>query len=128
MNTKLLTLTLLYSGLLILLGVIGYFATGSQSVTALIPTFFGIVVLLVALIMRRLTQPTTTGWVLLALALIGIAATASGVPKAIQYLGDIEIARPAAAISQAVMAVVSLIFAVAYFFTTRKPSNPPAAQ
>lgn len=113
------TLTILYSGLLILLGLVGYFATGRQSVTALIPAFFGIAVLVVVLIVGRVADSQTLRWTFIVLCAVGLIATVSGIPKVLQLLGGGEVARPAAAVSQALMAATSLIFGLAAFM--RKP-------
>ncbi|GAB4320030.1 MAG: hypothetical protein Kow0074_10040 [Candidatus Zixiibacteriota bacterium] len=113
------TLTILYSVLLGLLGVIGYLITGRQSITALIPTFFGLAVLLVMFIVGRLAGPPTMRWTFIVLCAIGFAATLSGLPKIFQLLGGGEVARPAAAISQTIMAVISLVFGLAAFI--KKP-------
>lgn len=114
-------LTYGYAAVLILLGLIGYFATGRQSVTALIPAFFGVLVLVLSMVVGRLSGPGVLRWTLIILAVVGFGATVGGIPKVIQLIGGSEIARPPAAISQAVMAVVSLIVAVMAFL--QKPGS-----
>ncbi len=114
-------LTYAYIGILVLLGLIGYFATGSQSVTALIPAFFGVVVFVVFVAVSRLAGPAALKWTLIALAVVGFAATVSGIPKVIQLIGGGEVARPAAVISQAVMAVVSFLYGLMVVLSGRSP-------
>ncbi len=98
-----------YAVSLILLGVIGYFVTGLQSVTALIPAFFGIIVILILLVFIRFTKPKVTFWILVVFSLIGFIATVKGVPKVFELLQSNDIQRPAAVISQSIMAVLSII-------------------
>ena len=101
-----------YAISLILLGVIGYFVTGSQSVTALIPAFFGIVVLLILLIFGRFTKPKITLWILIVFSLIGFIATVKGVPKVFELLQGNDIQRPAAVISQTIMTGLSIVTSI----------------
>jgi len=128
MKEKVSRLTLGYVAALIFLGVIGYFATGRQSVTALIPAFFGVVVWVVALILARSSNPTPYVWTMLIIGIVGIAATISGVPKAISMLTGETIARPAPAISQSIMAMISVAYAaiIALTCTRNKPSRRAA--
>ena len=104
--------TWIYVGALLLLGLIGYLATGMQSITALIPAFFGIVVIIVMLLFARLARPSMSAWILLILAVVGLLATIGGIPKVVGLLMGQETARPAAVISQSIMALVSLVFGV----------------
>jgi hypothetical protein len=111
-------LTYMYAGILVVIGLVGYFATGRSSVTALIPAFFAIVVLVVHFAVGKLAGPTALRWTLIALAVVGTAATVGGIPKVISLMSGGEVARPAAAISQAIMAIVSLSLAILLVFKT----------
>lgn len=115
------SLTYAYIGILVLLGLIGYFTTGSQSVTALIPAFFGVVVFIVFLTVSGLAGPSALKWTMVVLAVVGFAATVSGIPKVIQLLGGGEVARPAAVISQTIMAVVSFVYGLLIVLSGRSP-------
>jgi hypothetical protein len=113
---------------LILLGLIGYFATGAVSVTALIPAFFGIVLALLGWLARDDKRRKLVMHIAVVVGLLGFAGSVSGIPKLIRMLGGAEIARPAAAVSQSVMAVLTGIFVVLCvksFIDARR--NPPAA-
>jgi hypothetical protein len=105
-------ITFAYAGLLIALGVLGYFFTGRQSITALIPSFFGIVVLIAMMVLRSLASPPILKWVMIGLAVIGLLATMGGIPKVVTMLTGGAVARPAAAVSQAIMAVLSFVYGV----------------
>jgi hypothetical protein len=113
---------------LILLGLIGYFATGAVSVTALIPAFFGIVLALLGWLARDDKRRKLVMHIAVVVGLLGFAGSVSGIPKLIRMLGGAEIARPAAAISQSVMAALTGVFivlCVKSFIDARR--NPPAA-
>lgn len=98
--------TILFGSLLILLGLIAYFATGSQSITALIPTFFGIPVLLLGVVARNEKWHKHAMHVTLVLALLGLIGSFSGIPKTIALIGGDDILRPQAAITQTIMALL----------------------
>lgn len=98
--------------ILIALGVIGYFATGRQSVTALIPAFAGALFLIVGLIARNPGARKHAMHAAAALAVLGFLGTVPGLIKFFRMLGGAEVARPAAVRSQAVMAVLCAIFVI----------------
>ena len=79
---------------------------------ALIPAFFGIAFAgLGALGLKdRFRLPSAYGGIVL--SVVGLLGSVSGIPKVIAYLGGEEVARPAASIAQAVMAVVLLVLIV----------------
>ena len=102
--------TISYAVLLIALGLVGFFGFGRSSVTALIPAFFGILVLVAGLLaldekMRRHAMHAAS-----VLGLLGFLGTVSGLIKFFTLISGGEVTRPAAVVSQAVMAVLSLIF------------------
>jgi hypothetical protein len=103
-------LTLWYALVLIALGLIGYFGMGRQSITALIPAFFGIAVLVTALLARKESTRRHAMHAAVVLAVLAFAGTVMGIPKTITLLGGGEIARPTAVIVQAIMAVLSLAY------------------
>jgi hypothetical protein len=98
---------------LILLGVIGYVMTAAESVTALIPAFFGVLFTALGLAgcsekRRKLMMHLAVG--LSVLGLIGAARGLTKLPALLTGADDIE--RPAAVVSQSIMAVLCLIFIV----------------
>ena len=120
MREKTVRITLSYAGLLILMGIIGYLVTGRQSVTALIPAFFGIFVLVLLFSLKGFLGPSRLPLLLIALAVIGFLATMSGIPKVVGLVAGEEIARPAAAVSQSIMAVLSLAYGLLIVLAARK--------
>ena len=118
--------TYFYAFALILIGLIGYIITSAQSITALIPAFFGVVVLIFAIWSKNEKRKPLAMHIVSGLALVGFLATVSGIVKVVSMLGGEEIARPAASISQAVMALVSagyLSVSITSFVSARKKRN-----
>ena len=102
-----------YSGFfLILLGAAGYVLTGAQSITALIPAFFGILILILAILAKKESLHRHMMHAVMAIALVGFIGSVSGVIKLLQLLGGQELARPTAAISQTLMSLVCLIILI----------------
>lgn len=105
-------LTISFGTVLILLGVVGYLATGAVSITALIPAFFGLPILILGLLSQRPRFHKHAVTLAGALALLGFFGSARGLPQALALLTGGEVARPAAAVMQALMALLCLTFAV----------------
>jgi uncharacterized membrane protein len=103
-------LTLWLGIILSAMGIIGYVGSGAESVTALIPTFFGIPFIVLGIVARKehLRKHMMHGAALL--ALIGFAGSVRGVSSFLSMLGGADIARPFAAIMQSLMAVLTLAF------------------
>jgi uncharacterized membrane protein len=97
--------TIVYGLALIALGLIGYFATGGVSVTALIPAFFGIPIVIAGWIARNEKMLKHAMHAAAVLGLLGFLGTLRGL---IALLTGGE-ATPAI-VSQATMAVLSAIF------------------
>ncbi len=92
--------------LLILLGVAGYVATGGVSITALIPAFFGAILLILAMVARNPNARKHAMHAALALALLGVLGTA---PRIFAAINAGNISRPAT-LAQIAMAVVLLVY------------------
>lgn len=94
---------------LIALGAGSYYATGMQSVTALIPSFFGAAFAVLGLIgvrsesMRKHVMHAT-----MLLALLGAGGSFSGLISFFRMLGGFEPERPYAVYAQAFMCVICL--------------------
>lgn len=107
---------------LIVLGLVGYFLTGAASVTALIPAFFGIVIALVGFVARDERRRKHAMHAAVLVALIGFLGSARG----LLLIGDVfdgTAARPAAVISQAIMAALTLgyiVMAIRSFIAARR--------
>jgi uncharacterized membrane protein len=107
---------------LIILGLAGYFLTGAASVTALIPAAFGIVIAVAGLIGRDERRRKHAIHVAVVVALLGLLGSVRGLLQ----IGDVfggTAARPAAVVSQTIMAVLTLgyvILAVRSFIAARR--------
>jgi hypothetical protein len=120
---------MVYASALILLGVIGFLATGMVSFTALIPAYFGFILLLIALLAKNPGRKHLYMHVAVALGFLGFLGGVMGVKGFLTLIGGGEVERPAAVISQTIMAVLSLVFVimcVKSFMDARK--SPPQSQ
>jgi hypothetical protein len=97
---------------LIALGLAGYFGTGANSPTALIPAAAGLVLVVFGRLARnpKVRMHAMHGAALV--GLLGLAGSAGGLPQLIKMMGGEVIARPAAAISRSIMAALCLAFVV----------------
>ena len=114
-------LTIGYGTVLIALGVGGYFATGQQSKTALIPAGFGVAAVGLGVLART---PRFSKGALIGAAVVGIAGfagSARGLTKLPALLKGEPLERPAAVISQSIMAGVSALYVAGLATTLRKP-------
>lgn len=110
---------------LIVLGLAGYVLTGMASVTALIPAFFGIVIALAGLVARDERKRKHAMHAAVAVALIGFLGSIRGLLQ-IGGVFDGTAARPAAVISQSIMAVLTfgyVIVAIRSFVAARAARN-----
>lgn len=103
-----------YGVVFILLGIVAYVATSMASVTALIPSFFGIVFVAIGALGRneRFAKPSL--YAALVFAVLGLVGSLSGIPQVITLLTGGDVARPAASISRAIMAVIliAMVFSI----------------
>ncbi|MBD3401587.1 hypothetical protein GF420_01725, partial [candidate division GN15 bacterium] len=106
------TVTLWYAIILIVMGLVGYFGMGRESITALIPAFFGVAVLITALLARKENLRKHSMHAAVVLAVLGVAGTASGIPKFFMLIGGSEVDRANAVVVQFIMAVLSILYIV----------------
>lgn len=110
-------------GILVLLGLAGYVASGAESVTALIPAAIGAILAGLGLGGRRERLRKHLMHGAAAVALLGVLGTASGVLKAAGVLFGSTLERPLAVASQTATAIVCawfLIAAIRSFVAARK--------
>lgn len=96
----------------IIMGLYGYFGISSESITALIPTFFGIPMLIFGWLglNEKYLKHAMHGAAVL--TLLGFIGTVGGLIKFFKMLGGEEMERPAAVTVQAIMALLCLLFLV----------------
>lgn len=106
-------LTLVIATALILLGGIGYGISGGNSWTALIPSFFGLMILGLAILAGKehLRRHMMHGVILL--ALLGVGGSARGLPGVMQLLAGNTVDRPMAVVIQSIMCLLCAILLVA---------------
>ena len=106
------SLTMSVGALLSLLGLVAYPVTGMVSLTALIPTVFGVPLILLAQLAKTASRRKMSMHIAMLIALLGLAGSASGIPKIVSLLGGGEIVRPEAAAIQSLMALICLVYLV----------------
>lgn len=119
----------LTSLLLIALGLYGYFSSDRVSMTALIPTFFGVGIGLLTLIGLKLKLKKHAMHMAVLIAFLGLLGSLRGSIQFIKYILGEEIARPFAAKAQVSMFLICLIYvllSVRWFLKNRKRNNNSA--
>jgi len=104
------TTTMIFGTALIALGVVGYVSTGAVSVTALIPAFFGVVLAALGWLASNERYRKHAMHVAAMIGVLGFVGSARGLPGFFALLAGGEVQRPAAAVAQAVMAILMAIF------------------
>lgn len=99
--------------ILIILGMVFYIISGGASITALIPAFFGVAFGGLGMLAKRSESMRKHAMhAALLLALLGLGGSFGGLIAIIGAIGGTMPDRPQAAISQAIMAVLCIIFLV----------------
>ena len=104
--------TIVYGSLLIVLGVTGYFMSGMVSVTALIPAFLGIIILVSGVLAQKESRRKLFMHIALVFGLLGFLGTVGALPSLISMIGGEEVTRPGAVIGKSVTAILSLVFLI----------------
>jgi len=103
--------TLAYVTALVVLATAAYITTDAASLTALIPAAYGAIVFAAYLTVQRSHNPRRIAVVALVVGVVGLIATAPGLGRTLAAATGATLERPAAAISQAIMAILSLLYA-----------------
>ena len=112
--------------ILIILGLVSYFGISSESITALIPAFLGIPVLVLGIIALNEKYLKHSMHAVAVLMLLGFGGTVSGLFKFFRMLGGESFERPSAITVQTIMALLCLVFlvlAVKSFIDARRGKN-----
>ncbi|HDS74543.1 MAG TPA: hypothetical protein ENN56_03290 [Firmicutes bacterium] len=105
--------TVIIGIMLIALGVLGYSMTGRESVTALIPAFFGLPLGVLGWIGLQPERVKLTMHIAVVMALIGLIGSVRGIPAFVEMMSGGEVARPGAAVAQTLMALICGVYVVA---------------
>jgi hypothetical protein len=116
--------------LLTVVGVVGYVLTERVSTTALIPTWFGIALLVLGVLAYKDSLRKHAMHLAALVGLVGfLGSAAMGLPKLATLLSGGEVERPAAVLSQSLMAVCCAVFVglcVKSFIDARRARNRAA--
>jgi hypothetical protein len=105
-------ITRVLGGVLLALGVIAYLATGMASATALAPAAPGALLLILGLLAGREDRRPTMIHVALGVALLAVLASGMPLMELPDLLAGEEVERPAAVVTSALMALLSLAYLV----------------
>lgn len=107
---NILRITIIYSVLLIIIGTGGYIVSNAASITALIPTLFGMILLFLGLAGRREHLRKHTTRIAVALGLIGFVATVGGLGDLMAMISGEDVERQLAVVIKSIMAILSLLY------------------
>lgn len=102
--------TIGFGATLVLLGFIGYFVTGQASITALIPSAFGFLLIAFGVMARNEQLRKHAMHAAAVVGLLGFLGSVGGLLQVLKMFGGETLERPEAAIARAIMALVCLAF------------------
>ena len=124
------SLTLSLGILLVILGAASYFGTGMESITALIPAFFGLLFVGFGILARQESLRKHVMHAAVGFALLGVIGAARGIPGLVEILQGNEVERPVAIYAQVamlLMCVAYIVKAVQSFRAARLAKDSDAA-
>ncbi len=114
---------MLFGVIFIILGLVAYFGISSESITALIPAFLGLPMLILGWVAQNEKYLKHAMHGAAVLALLGLGGTVGGLIKFFRMIGGEQFERGSAITVQAIMALlclIFLIFAVRSFIDARR--------
>lgn len=103
-------ITIIFGVVLIGLGAVSYLATGMVSITALIPAFFGLVLVFLGALAGNQTRRRIVMHIAVLVGFLGIAGTFKGLLQLPTYFTGGELARPEAVLAQGIMCLLSFVY------------------
>lgn len=103
---------MLFGVIFIILGLVAYFGVSSESITALIPAFLGLPMLVFGYVAQNEKYLKHAMHGAAVLALLGFGGTVGGLIKFFRMIGGEQFERGSAITVQAIMALLCLIFLV----------------
>ena len=104
--------SIVFGIILIILGLVSYFGISSESITALIPAFLGVPVLVLGIIALSEKYLKHSMHAAAVLMLLGFGGTVGGLIKFLRMLAGESFERQSAITVQAIMAILCLVFLV----------------
>lgn len=104
------TTTIGFGIVLIVLGLVSYFGTDMVSPTALIPSAFGLLLIILGALARDEKRRKMAMHIAVAVGLVGFLGTVAGLLKLYTMLAGGEVARPKAVVAQSIMALLLLVY------------------
>ena len=101
--------TLAVGVILVVLGLGAYFGTGQTSFTALIPSVFGLLLVIFGAMAQNPERRKMAMHIAVAVAMIAFLGSIRGLPAFLQLLGGNEVERPTAAVVQVVTALLGFL-------------------
>ena len=102
--------SIIFGIILIIIGLVSYFGISNESITALIPAFLGIPVLVLGFLALNEKYLKHAMHAAAVLMLLGFGGTVGGLIKFFRMIGGEVFERPSAITIQAIMAVLCLDF------------------
>ncbi len=95
---------------LVALGLGGYFGTGRESITAMIPAFFGLPLMILGFVALNESRRKHAMHIAVVIGVLGFAGTVRGLMQLPALMTGDELARPTAVAVQAIMAIACLAY------------------
>lgn len=112
-GTSAFTLGTVLGIVLVVMGVGAYVLSDFASVTALIPTIFGVLIAVLGVIGRRTDRHRLAAYGIGLLAVLGVLGSTRGIPDIIALLSGGSVDSTIAAVSQGAMIVICLVLLAA---------------
>ena len=118
------TIAIIIGILLIIVGVLGQVLTGTSSITALIPAFFGLPIILLGLVARTPQRTKVSMHIVAVLALLGVVGTVNVLPDLSALLTSGEASNISASVlsrgSMFLLCGIMLIVSIISFIQARR--------
>jgi len=102
--------TIIFGVMLVAVGIVGYVGTAAVSVTALIPAVFGVVLAILGWLALSERYRTHAVHLAAATGLVAFLGTVRGLIELVGLISGAEVNRPAAVVSQSVVAILMAVF------------------
>lgn len=114
--------------LLTIIGLAGFMLTGFVHYTALIPSAFGVLLLVCGWVSKKPAARTPAIWIAAILGLAGLMGSSRGLAQLPALTSGETVTRPAAVIAQSAMFFICALFLVLLIFAAAKgrSKTPPA--